>query len=225
MNAMIPDFYGPIHKAIRLALADFLVLAGASDASDEAAWAKVERGWKRIEGLLDAHSFHEDIHIHPMIHIAAPEIALVLDAQHAALDLGVRKVGEALAAMGALDDAEPRRRAGREVYLSFSAFVSDYFRHLIEEETRAMPALVAHFAPPALFSAHKALLGSIPPDKKLADLPIIARSLAPHERIGLMLAARDGAPPAFFADACRIMEDAIGREAFAPVAEAMKRAA
>lgn len=222
MNAMIPDLYGPIHKAVRLALCDFLVLAGSSDCADRKAFAAIEASWKRIEALLDAHNFHEDIHIRPMIHIAAPGIAATLDGQHAALDKGGRAVGNTIAAVGGFAEDADRRRAARDAYVAFSAFMADYFRHLIEEETRAMPALVDHFAPPALFAAHRALLGSIPPDKKLADLPIIARALAPHERIGLMLSARETASPAFFADACRIMEEAIGRAASAPVAAAIE---
>jgi hypothetical protein len=221
MNAMTPDFYGPIHKAIRLAMCDFLVLAGSTDGADRAAWERIEASWRRIEELLHAHSHYEDTHIHPMIRIAAPQIAASLDAEHETLDRGLREIATAFAVMAPLDEAAARRSAARDVYLTFAAFLPDYFRHLIAEETRAMPALVDHFPPAALFATHRALLGSIPPDKKLADLPLIARSLAPQERIGLMVGALESAPCAFFADACRIMEEAIGPEAYAPVAEAL----
>ncbi|MCX5497179.1 hemerythrin domain-containing protein [Kaistia dalseonensis] len=225
MSPPIPDFYGPIHKAIRLALGDFLILLGSSDAADRAHWTRVEVEWSRIEALLEAHSHHEDVHVHPMIHVAAPEVAHTLDAQHETLDSSIHALAETVSELKALDGADDRRRAARSLYLRYSTFMAAYFHHLIEEEMRAMPALVEHFPPSALLDAHRALVGSISPEDKLADLPIIARALAPHERIGLMLATRDNAPPAFFADACRIMQQAIGRDAFEPVAAALKRQA
>ena len=88
-----------------------------------------------------------------------------------------------------------------------------------------MPALIAGIPWDQLFAAHSALVGSLPPEERLADLPLIARSLSSPELIGLMAATRSAASPAFFAEARRIMEGAIGEQAFARISSALDRAA
>lgn len=226
MSAQAPDFYTLIHKAIRLAMSEFLVMLGSTDAADAIEWAGATRGWKQIKRLLDAHSHHEDTHIHPLIHRVAPEIAALLDSQHEALDSQVRAIDMMVVELIAQSDGPARRQLARPVYQRFSAFIAGYYSHLIEEETKAMPALLAHVPTEELVAAHYRLIGSMPPEEKLGELPIIARSLSSPERIALMMATEAGAPPAFFAEACRIMEESIGPAAFAPVAAAIgKRAA
>lgn len=225
MRSTAPDFYNLIHKAIRLAMSEFLVRLGSTDASDAGEWAAAAHGWTKIRRLLDAHSLHEDAHIHPLIHIAAPEIAELLDRQHEELDGQVRAIDQMVTTIDGETDATLRRQAARKIYQSFSAFTASYYGHLIEEETRAMPALLARFSPEELLAAHHRLIGSMPPEERLGDLPIIARSLSAPERIALMAATQAGAPPAFFAEACRIMEEAIGSMAFATVTDALAKKA
>jgi hypothetical protein len=225
MTAPTPDFYTLIHKAIRLAMSEFLITTGASDPADRAAWQVVEEKWRKIKALLDAHSRHEDTFVHPLIHRAAPEVADLLDRQHEQLDADVRALDTAIGDMSGNLDLTARRRAGQEFYRAFSAFTARYFDHLMEEETSAMPALLSNIPWDQLFAAHSALVGSMSPEQRLADLPIVARSLSSPELVALMAATRSSAPPAFFAEACRIMEGAIGEHAFARATAAMGKVA
>ena len=55
-----------------------------------------------------------------------------------------------------------------------------------------------------LNAAHRALVGSIPPQDRLADLPLIARSLSAPEMTALLAATRSSAPPAFFSPRRRL---------------------
>jgi hypothetical protein len=225
MSAAAPDFYTLIHKAIRLAMSEHLVHLGSTDAADPVEWAAAHGRWRQIKRLLDAHSRHEDEHIHPLIHRAAPAIAAMLDGQHEDLDDKLAAIDTMMTEVADEVDGNFRRLAAREIYLRFSGFMALYFQHLIEEETEAMPALVDGIAVEEMFAAHFRLLGSMPPEQKLGDLPIIARSLSSPERVDLMTATQAGAPPAFFAEACRIMEESIGPAAFAAVAAAISRKA
>jgi len=225
MTARTPDFYTLIHKAIRLAMSEFLVKLGSTDAADATEWASTAAGWRQIKRLLDAHSRHEDEHIHPLIHRVAPSIAAMLDAQHEELDGRLNAIEAVMAEIMGEQDGNLRRLCSQQVYQRFSAFMASYFQHLIEEETKAMPVLLDRVPAEELFAAHFRLLGSMPAEEKLADLPIIARSLSSPERIALMTATQAGAPPAFFAEACRIMEESIGPTAFAAVAAAVGRKA
>jgi hypothetical protein len=223
MSAPAPDFYMLIHKAIRLAMSEYLVQLGATDAADPCEWREAAGGWKQIKSLLDAHSLHEDTHIHPLIHRVAPGIAEMLDGQHAELDEQVRALDGTIDTIADEPDGNFRRQAAAQVYRRYAAFLATYFNHLMEEETKAMPALIAHVPVEELFAAHMRLVGSIPPEEKLAELPLIARSLSSPERIALMTATQGGAPASFFAEVCRIMEEAIGPAAFAPVSAAISR--
>jgi len=223
MSGPAPDFYTLIHKAIRLAISEYLVHLGSTDAADAAEWAEAAHAWKRIKRLLDAHSLHEDRHVHPLIHRVAPQIAGLLDRQHADLDEDVKALDALIGAVAQDVDGDVRRKAAGQIYRRYAAFVASYFNHLMEEETKAMPALLAGVPTEELLAAHLRLVGSIPAEEKLADLQIIARSLSSPERIALMTATQAGAPPAFFAEACRIMEEAIGPAAYAPVGAALAR--
>lgn len=225
MTTPTPDFYTLIHKAIRLAMSEFLVTTGAADPADAVAWREVEERWRKIKALLDAHSRHEDTFVHPLIHRAAPDVARRLDSQHEELDLAVRSLDSAIGDMAGRSDSAARRRGGQDIYRAFSGFTARYFDHLTEEEGSAMPALLANIPWDQLFAAHSALVGSMPSEQRLADLPLIARSLSAPEVIGLMAATRSAAPPAFFAEACRIMEGVIGPQAFGRVSAALDRAA
>ena len=224
MTAPVPDFYTLIHKAIRLALCEYLVALGVTDAANEVEWQAAVGGWVRIKRLLDAHSLHEDTYIHPLIRRVAPAIADVLDGQHHALDDLLGEIDALVVRAAHSTDPIERLRAARAMYQKFSIFMSRYFDHLLEEESLAMPALLERCSVDELRNAHNRLIGSMPPEERLEDLPIIVRSLSQPERIGLMLATKAGAPPAFFADACRIMEGAIGPVAYRAVAAALAQA-
>lgn len=198
MNTSAPDFYAPIHKAIRFALADMVKQFGATDPADSDAWRRIAQRWTEIEAILHAHSHHEDNHFHPLIRAAAPDVAALLDAQHEKLDATVVDIGRRFAAIDSVADANARRERGRDLYRAYTAFMADYFHHLLEEETRAMPALLAAYPVDKLLAVHRALLAEIGPAQMLADLPLIIQALAPHERVGLMMGARATGPREFF---------------------------
>ena len=204
MTAPKPDLYTLIHKAIRLAQSDFLVHLGSTDAANRVEWDATVKGWKAIKKLLDAHSVHEDTHIHPIIHRIAPDIEARLEADHEALDKQVDAIDRQIDALASETDPEVRRTAATAIYQDFAMFMARYFDHLTREETEALPALFAKVPFDELLAARNRLIGSIPPEEKLEELPWIARSLSTPERMVLMLATHSGAPPAFFAECCRI---------------------
>jgi len=222
MMAPQPDFYALFHKALRLGLTELLTRMGATDAQDRAAWASIETEGLRLHDILLRHSAHEEHFFHPLIVKAAPEIAAKLDADHAGLDDRVRALGVSLAGLAVV--AEPAERAGRAkaLYQDVSVFIADYFRHLLIEETEAMPALRRHFPPEILMQSHRDMVASIPPDEKLAELPLIARAWTPAERVMLLTMTRASAPRPFFEAACKVMADVIGADAWAVVAEALE---
>jgi len=161
MNVMLAHIYDANHLAARLAFADFLSETAELDVADRGAWRRVEAAWARLSGRLDAHGFHEDLHIRPMLQIAAPNLARKLDAQHQSLERLSRQIDEELAALRGIDDMVELRRAAVTVLRSFLGFLTEYGQHLMDEDALAMPALADHFHPTALFAARRALLMTI----------------------------------------------------------------
>mgnify|MGYP000553621973 CR=1 FL=1 len=224
MKAPVPDLYSLFHKALRLGLTDLMNRMAVTDAQDREGWARIEDEGLVLQGILLKHSAHEEHFLHPMILAAAPQVAAKLDADHERLDDGVRRLGAALAGLGAVTDAAERADAAQVIYRELSAFIADYFQHLLVEETEAMPALNRHFPPDVMMQTHRDLVASIPPEEKLAELPLIARAWTPAERIMLMAMTRAAAPRPFFDAARKVMADAIGPEAWAVVAAGLEPA-
>ncbi len=216
-----PDLYAFIHKTLRLGLSELLIRIGNTDPCDLDAWSRVEVEGHALHDLLLSHSRHEDEFVHPLIRTAAPAVAETLDADHGRLDADVRRMGKALGDLRDVTDPAVRAARARELYLDLSGFVAAYFRHLLVEETQAMPALNRHFPAETLLNTHLNLVGAIPPEEKLRDLPLIVRALTPPERIGLLRATQATAPAAFFEQACRVVRQALGEEAYAAVEQAL----
>jgi hypothetical protein len=78
------DIYGPIHKALRLALGRTLTRIGAVDVADEddlgAALAEIER----LIELCRLHLAHENHHVHPLLEAAEPGASTQAAREHRA---------------------------------------------------------------------------------------------------------------------------------------------
>ncbi len=184
-----PDLYGRYHKGLRFALARLLTDLGASDPADADAWEAIAARWRALEETLALHSHHEDSHIHPLVVRANPEVAAYLDAQHRALEITIAHLDRLFGAVSEAGGAEAGRAAAHGLYLRMSGFVADYFQHLLVEEQAAMPALVARFSAETLAATFKAMLATIPPARRMADLALMTPALRPDERAGLPGAA------------------------------------
>ena len=186
---MLAQIYDENHQAARLAFAGFLDETADVDAADRSAWRRVEASWLRLRGRLDAHGFHEDVHIRPMIHVADPRLARRLDAQHQTLERLGRDIDEELAALHGIDGVGERRRAAADLFRSVSGFLSEYCRHMSDEDSLAMPALADSFHPTALFAARRTLLATIAYEEQCTNAPIAAAACPSPERSSLAQAA------------------------------------
>jgi hypothetical protein len=220
MNEQSPDLYAWYHKALRRELGAFLTAIGDTDPADHAAWDRIARRWRKLDATLEAHSSHEDGFLHPLIREAAPAVEAEMEAQHHALEETLAALRSGFSAIESEVNPLARRAAAHGLYVRFSGFLADYFRHLVAEETLAMPALQARYTAAELNATRAAMLATIPPDKAAEDLALMAPALAPHERMALLYAMQAKAPPPAFEGALAIVERAIGREAFAPLAAA-----
>jgi len=220
---MLAHIYDANHQAAQLALASFLIETADLDVADRSAWRRAEASWAWLRSRLDAHGFHEDIHIRPMLHVAAPNLARRLDAQHQDLERLGREIDDEFAALRGIEGADERRLATAAMFRSVSSFVSDCCRHLMDEDTLAMPALADHFHPTALFAARRALLATIACEEQWTAAPTAGPPRPLPDGSSLAQAARLSTPA--FLDAVRSHLAARLARAAASPAPKLRRAA
>lgn len=191
------DLYGPIHKGLRLALADLQVRLGSTDFENPDAAAAVLDALSAQLELSELHLEDEERFIHPALEqrIAASTPALVEAHDHHRHSFDeLRRLTEAVAA------AAPgqKQAAGRLLYLRFSRFVADDFAHMHHEETVTLPLLQSAFSDDELAAIEQQIVGQLPPDKLTACMRLMLPAMSPPERLLTMAGIRQGAPAEVF---------------------------
>ena len=191
------DIYGPIHKALRLALSNLLVKLGSTDFECDREREEAVAALRRQLAISAGHLAHEEEFLHKRLEERASESTAALEADHRQHDEAFAKL-EAL--LGRLEAASPGERAGlgRALYLGFSGFVAEDFEHMLEEETRITPLLHELFSDAELIEIEGRIVGSVPPEEMMAVLRLMMPALNPTERIDFLSFARASAPPEAF---------------------------
>ena len=79
------DFYREIHKGIRYAMHHATIETGRLDISDNDRVEAVLAGITDLFDLLHLHHHHEDEFVQPLIEEHAPDLAMIITAQPAAV--------------------------------------------------------------------------------------------------------------------------------------------
>ncbi|MGZ5983468.1 MAG: hemerythrin domain-containing protein [Caulobacteraceae bacterium] len=185
------DFYGPIHKALRLSLSDLMVRLGRADPRDAALLADLRRQLH----LSARHLAHEDREIHTALEARCPGASERLVRAHdehraAFVELDV------LIALVEQPDALPA--AWRRLYLRFSEFVAEDLAHMAEEELVVLPVLQSLFTDAELAEIEGRVMQQIAPEDLVAYLRIMITAGSRADRLFLLGALRQAAPPEVF---------------------------
>src|SRR3954447_21152145 len=76
------DFYREIHKGIRYAMHHATIEAGRVDVADNDHVESVLAGITDLFDLLHLHHHHEDVFVQPLVEAHAPDLAMIVTAQH-----------------------------------------------------------------------------------------------------------------------------------------------
>jgi hypothetical protein len=191
------DLYAPIHKALRSAMSETLVLVGRLDVFDA---EETRDTLAAFEGLLDlclGHVQHENDFVHAAIEARMPGGAARTADDH--IDHvdhieTLRAEGRALAAA----PVGERTTLSLRLYRHLALFVAENFQHMHIEETVNNAALWAHYSDAELMDLHQRLVSSIPPSEFLDVSRWMVPALCPVERAGLLNGAKAGMPPEAF---------------------------
>jgi len=191
------DLYAPIHKALRLAMSETLVLVGRLDVHDP---EETVATLGRVDALLDllqSHLEHENEFVHAAIEARRPHgAARTADdhVEHLASIQALRAETRALQAAR----AHARPPLALRLYRHLALFVAENFQHMHVEETANNAALWALYSDAELLALQQRLLASIPPVEHLEVARWMVPALDPVERVGMLQGARATMPPEAF---------------------------
>jgi hypothetical protein len=191
------DFYGAIHKGLRMALSQTLVRLGAADPADTDLGALLAALRGQCQ-LSEHHLTHEDEVIHVALEARAPGSTLRLVQAHdhhrcafAEIEAMIRHVEAA-----ASEDKAAHLRA---LYLRFSIFVAEDFIHMAEEEQFMLPILQSLFTDEELIDMEDRIVSALPPEEMIAVGRVMIPAATRSDRIGMLGAIRANAPAEAFA--------------------------
>lgn len=197
------DFYGPIHKGLRLALSRLVMRLGSVDAADRGAVAILMADLRAQMILSAAHLDHEEREVHAALETRAPGAATELCADHDRHRVHFVGLENAIATVEA-SGPEKRPAALHRLYLSFTRFVADDFAHMAEEEQEILPVLQDLFTDDELAGIEARISAAVAPDRMIAYAQLVIPAARPAERLAMLsrmrdLMIRDGAQPEAFA--------------------------
>lgn len=192
------DFYGPIHKGLRWALARVLSRIGATSPTNDADVSAVVTEVHDLIVGIESHIAHEEELIHPAIEARRPGATndLVEDhTEHATILGGLRVL------LAAIRTGSPATRPAlwRALYLRFAGLLADNIHHMAEEEEVTQPLLEELYTSEELHEIHARLLASIEPGEMLASMKIMLPANEFEVRLAMLDAAKHAMPPEVFA--------------------------
>lgn len=192
------DLYRNIHKGIRAELFNITQSAGRIDPCSRVERARLAEHIIAVGDLLAMHAHQEDTVIDPVLHAQLPDLAGVVELDHAVL--GPRFAGVVELARHAVEagDADERRLT-HLLYLELSGFTSAYLAHQGVEERIVMPALLAVAGVEAVTAMHGAIGRNIPPDVMRRGLAFMLPAMNIEERAAALTGTRRSAPAEVFA--------------------------
>jgi hemerythrin-like domain-containing protein len=185
------DLLGPIHKAIRCALADLLAQMGTTSFADANAASRIADMLEEVIDLCEDHRGHEDRLVLPVL---AQRLQGTLDRIFEAHGAQPRMVAELRALAATLRTSEPELRAvvGRTLYLHFTTFAAELLLHMAEEEQVLVPLVEKRFSDDELRALHGKLMAALTMTERLRATPWMIRGTNALERAAILQGAMQG---------------------------------
>ena len=219
------DMYGPIHKALRQAMADTLRALGALDAGEAEQRTAVLDKVDSLLALLRSHLQHENDFVHTAIEARQAGAAHQTAEDHLEHQEAIRNLEDESRALRDLDDmhGEHRPLLAQRLYRHLAAFVGENLLHMHIEETRNNATLWALYGDEELLAIHDRLVASIPPAEMATVARWMAAALSVPELTLVFSDMRSKAPPPAFEALLDIARTQLDERRWAQLARALGR--
>jgi hypothetical protein len=191
------DFYGPIHKGLRLAQTHMLVRLGACGGEDLAEMSALLGELCTLLHVAEHHLENEDRWVHPALEARAPGATIRLAQGHAHHRHAFEEL-EALIGRAETALPEHRGKAMHALYLRFSQFMADDFAHMAEEEQMILPVLQSLFTNEELASIEDQIISGLSPEEVVGFGRYMIPAATRADRIALLSGIRANAPAEAF---------------------------
>jgi hypothetical protein len=187
----------PIHKGLRLGHCQILHRLGAVDWLDAKATSTLLGDLRVHLVLCREHLDHEDASMHPPLAERVPDVLEMLEHDHADHLASFDRLKAHIALVAVAADKE-RPALGYQLYLMFTHFMAEDFRHMEREETVAITAMWQHMTDAELMEVHARILAAIPPLRMIDYMRLMLPAVDPHERLMMLRGMKEDAPEAAF---------------------------
>jgi len=220
------NFYHAIHKALRLGHCRMLPALGALDYRDRVKTAQVMAELRQLLAVGRGHLEGENREIHVALEQRVPGASTHAADDHADHEASFAELEELIRA---IEQAEiPQRElAGRRLYRRYAVFAAHDLEHMNIEETELLTALHDAFTDEELKAIEGRIIASVPAEKMMAVMALMAPALNHGERVELLAKMQQAMPePVFNAVLANAIRPSLAANDYsAVVGELMLRAA
>jgi hemerythrin-like domain-containing protein len=191
------NMYVPIHKALRVFMADTLAAVGRLDATDD---GDVAVTLDHVRGLLAALTLHlesENRFVHPAMEARRPGSTAATTHDHVEHQCALAELGALIEAVARQTPSE-RQTTVATLYARLALFVAENLEHMNVEERDNMPVLWAEYSDEELVAIDTQIVGHVPPAAKTVALRWMMVALNHAERVHMLQTMRRAAPPEAF---------------------------
>lgn len=214
MTAPRVNIYGFPHKGLRNGLSQLLFQVSKTDITNEASVAELKTLGQQMVTLLTLHQEAEDSIVLVDLESRVPGSTKHNHDEHERLHTMVEAIGSQL---DALEVGGSPAATARLLY-TVSEFMSEYFKHMDEEEHEINQAIWDAFTDHEIMGWQPKIMDKLTPEQKMLWFRFIIPALNPMERQIMMGGMRESVPAEVYAGVINFLKDYMSEEELAPLA-------
>lgn len=199
MTPSLPRYniYEAIHKGLRARMGQVLVAVGQVDVEDDDSVHGVVAQLRMLLEMLRGHLAAENAFVHTAMEARAPRSSTTIADEHIHHEHDIAELEGICGALLRVPLTQ-RQAVADHAYVRLDRFVQDNLAHMRYEETEHNATLWAVYDDEEIRAIERALVGSIPPEKKLHYIASMFPALPTRERARLLDGIRASAPAAAY---------------------------
>lgn len=215
MSAPRMNIYAFPHKGLRNALGQWLFEAGKLDATSPQSIDQFKAITEDVVTLLTLHQHSEDQVVIPDLESRAPGST---DHNHAEHDRLHTLLEEIHGSANTLEAGQSHAQFS-QLYTLISHFISDYFKHMWDEEAVLVETIWAHFSDQDIIGWHGRIMEAMAPEHKMLWFRFMVPALNPMERQIVMGGFKNSAPAQAYSAALKMLHAFMPAEELAALAD------
>lgn len=214
MTAPRVNIYGFPHKGLKNGLSQLWFEASKADVSDEASIQRLKSLSEQITLLLELHQEAEDEFVLPAIEAKVPGATEHNESEHHRLHQIVVDIQNQTSALEAGD----AMMATSRLFTTVGQFMSDYIRHMDEEEQDMNQVIWDNFTDEEILGWQGQIMGKLTPEQKMMWFRFIVPALNPMERQIMLGGVKQNVPPEAYQGILNMLSRYMSEEELAPLA-------